>query len=247
MSVTLLLLAGFFLPLFPASMVLNRRLAGLHSPVRRALLLILWPQAGVLLITLAATPVPDWLILWALASALLYAYRAVALRDLELWIGFLATSAWALLWLSAAPAGLRHLEALGLSLPLALLTLVGGELAAMVGAVDTRLSLGLASAAPRYAGVLALGVLASIATPVTPGFFTLVAILSARPLGAAVLIAALVWLLWTWSGARLLQGLLVGPARGERIADLSTTAAWIYGLALALLGAGGIAIAERLL
>ena len=247
MSLVLFLVAGLFLPLFPASIVFNRGLARPNGPGRRALLLILWPQLGVLLITLAPAPVPDWLAAWALATAFLYAFRAVALRDLGLWIGFLATSAWALLWLSDSTRALRHLEALGLSLPLVLLTLLGGRLETLLGAVSTRLSPGLAASAPRYGGVLVLGVLASIATPVAPGFFTLVATIAARPLGASAVVITLVWLLWTWSGARLIQGLVVGPGSGERVPDLSSSAAWAYGMALAGLGLGGIAMAEVVL
>ena len=247
MSLLLFLVAGLFLPLFPASIVFNRGLATLNGPGRRALLLILWPQLGVLLITLAGAPIPGWLAVWALATAFLYAYRAIALGDLGLWIGFLATSAWALLWLSDSTPALRHLEALGLSLPLALLTLLGGRLEALLGAVSTRLRPGLASAAPRYASILVLGVLASIATPIAPGFFALTATIAAQPLGAPAVAIALVWLFWTWSGARLIQGLVVGPGSGERISDLSRSAAWAYGMALVALGLGGIALAEVLL
>jgi len=247
MSHVLLLLAGLFLPLFPASLVLNQVLARLGHPGQRALLLILWPQLGVLLLTQARTAVPDWLAAWALASALLYAYRSVAVRDLGLWIGFLATSAWALLWLSDSSAALRHLEALGLSAPLVLLTRLDSQLEALFGAVSTRLKLGLASVAPRYAAVLVLGVLASIATPVAPGFFSLVGIIAAQPPGVPAVTVALVWLLWTWSGARLIQGLVVGPGGGARIADLSRTAAWAYASVLAVLGLAGIVLSEVLL
>jgi hypothetical protein len=94
-----------------------------------------------------------------------------------------------------------------------------------------------------------LGVLASIATPLSPGFFTLVAILVDQAPGAPALAvgAALVWLLWTWSGARLIQGLVVGPGGQDRVADLSLPMAWAYGLALTTLGLGGIALAGALL
>jgi hypothetical protein len=247
MSLVLLLLAGLFLPLFPASLVFNRVLARQGHPSRRALFLVLWPQLGVLLLTQARTSVPDWLAAWGLVTALFYAYRATALRDLGHWIGFLATSAWALLWLSDSSPAIRHVEALGLSAPLVLLTLIGGKLEALVGAVSTRMNLGLASVAPRYAAVLVVGVLASVATPLAPGFFSLVGTIAAQPPGAAAVAIALVWLLWTWSGARLIQGLVVGPGGGARVADLSLTAAWAYAAALTLLGLAGIALSEVLL
>jgi hypothetical protein len=37
----------------------------------------------------------------------------------------------------------------------------------------------------------------------------------------------LVWLLWSWAGARLLQGLIVGPKRNA-VADLSAATLWLY-------------------
>ena len=44
----------------------------------------------------------------------------------------------------------------------------------------------------------------------------------------------LVWLLWSWAGARLLQGLIVGPQRTE-IADLTHPELWLYISALVVL------------
>lgn len=60
----------------------------------------------------------------------------------------------------------------------------------------------------------------------------------AVPLTALAL--AGIWLLWTWAGARLLAGLVVGPAGGGGAADLSLPAAWAYAAALAGLAGAGI-------
>jgi len=97
MEIIKLLAAGFFLPLFPLGMMFNllfqrTRFAGL-----RAIMLLLWPLPGVWLVT-SATHIPDWLLLWALFSAVLYGFRAVVVKEFGVWIGFLATSAWALGW-----------------------------------------------------------------------------------------------------------------------------------------------------
>jgi hypothetical protein len=49
-----------------------------------------------------------------------------------------------------------------------------------------------------------------------------------------------VWLLWSWAGAWLLQGLIIGIPGEPRPADLRTGATWVYMLALATLIAAGI-------
>ena len=51
---------------------------------------------------------------------------------------------------------------------------------------------------------------------------------------------AFVWLFWTWTGARLLQGLVAGDAGDQQTADLAQSAAWAYALILFLLVAAGI-------
>jgi NADH:ubiquinone oxidoreductase subunit 4 (subunit M) len=212
----------------------------LRNPWVRALLLLLWPQVGVLLLAQASEPAPAWFVTWALISAGLYAYRAIALREVGLWIGFVATSAWALLWVGVAEPASLHLQALSFSLPLALLSLLTGFLERRCGAAHTALGGGLAVAAPRFAALFVVAVLAAAATPVFPGFFTLLASVLDQvgsPLTALALVAT--WLLWTWSGALLLQGMVVGAPRDTAIEDLSITATWTYAagfVALALVG-----------
>jgi NADH:ubiquinone oxidoreductase subunit 4 (subunit M) len=241
MDLSLYLLAALFLPLFPLSMAFNQGFARLRQPWLRALLLLFWPQIGVWLITQAEGPIPGWFTAWALSSAVLYAYRALALGEVGLWLGFVSISAWALLWVGAAEPELRHLQALGFSLPLALMSLLTGSLEGRLGAAHTALGGGLAASAPRFAGLFVVAVLAAVATPIFPGFFTLLATVlgqvAAAPTRALVLV--LVWLLWTWSGARLLHGIVVGPPREARVEDMTTTATWGYAagfVALALVG-----------
>src|SRR6056297_1129777 len=178
------LLAGLFLPLFPASLVFNAVLRRMPYPWLRMVMLLVWPQIGLMLVSAMAPPPPDWVVPWALLTSALYALRALTLRDVGLWTGFLATSLWALLWLvvggdgwAMAPA----LHALGLSLPLMLLCLLGGGLERRFGAARTGLPGGLAQSLPRYAGVLVVVVLAATATPLFPAFFTMLGLI----LGAA--------------------------------------------------------------
>jgi NADH:ubiquinone oxidoreductase subunit 4 (subunit M) len=241
MSLSLYLLAGLFLPLFPLSMVFNQGLGRLRQPWLRALLMLLWPQIGVWIITQTEAPVPDWLVVWALLTAAFYAYRALVLREVGLWTGFVATSAWALLWAGATEPGHLHLQALGFSLPLALMSLLTGALEARFGAAHTSLGGGLGTSAPRLAALFVVAVLAAVATPVFPGFFTLLASILAQVAAAptTALALVLVWLLWTWSGVRLLHGIVVGPPRDARVQDITTTATWGYAagfVALALVG-----------
>lgn len=245
MSTFSYLLAGLFLPLFPMSLVFNALLRRLpHAWLRMALLLV-WPQIGLMLVLAMEEPPPDWLLHWALLTSALYALRALPLEDVGLWSGFLATSLWALLWLVVAGGGWSipaPLHALGLSLPLVLLCLLGAGLEQRFGAARSGLPGGLAQSMPRYAGVLVMVVLAVTATPLFPPFFTVLGlVVGAAP---AVPLAAMalggIWLLWSWAGARLLAGLVVGPAGGDGVADLSPLAAWGYVGVLAALVGGGI-------
>ena len=72
MSFILLLIAGFFLPLFPLSMVFNTLLDKVKHPVARILLILIWPQIGVLLLFAAHLPLESgFLVVWALFSAVL--------------------------------------------------------------------------------------------------------------------------------------------------------------------------------
>jgi hypothetical protein len=99
---------------------------------------------------------------------------------------------------------------------------------------------------------LVLGVLAAVGTPPVPGFFTLLATtIHALPVSPGVaLVTVTVWLLWTWSGIRILQGLVVGPACADSGPDLGSdlrvTAARLLGLAFAVLVLAGIGISGEL-
>ena len=241
MSLSLYFFAALFLPLFPLSMAFNQGFARLRRPWLRVLLVLLWPQIGGLIISQANGPVPGWIAGWALLTAALYAYRAIALREVGLWIGFVATSAWALLWIGVAEPDLLYLRALSFSLPLALMCLLTGFMESRLGAAHTSLGGGLAASAPRFAALFAIAILAAVATPIFPGFFTLLATVLGQALAApaTALIVVLVWLLWTWSGARLLHGIVVGEPREVGVEDMTTTATWVYAagfVALALMG-----------
>lgn len=245
MSMLTILLAGLFLPLFPLSMGFNLVLGHSRHVVLRALLLLLWPQLGLLLIFILDAPVPDWTVPLALLTSGLYALRALALRDVGQWSGFLATSAWALLWIplhGGTDDILLHLYALGFSAPLFLLTLLGAGLERRFGAAYTGLYGGLAHSLPRFAAILVFVVLAIIATPLFPAFFIMLATImqSIAGMPAVALGVAGVWLLWSWAGARLLQGLIVGPSSEHEVTDLNLPVTWGYTLALLLLVSAGI-------
>ena len=49
-----------------------------------------------------------------------------------------------------------------------------------------------------------------------------------------------IWLLWSWAGARLLQGLVVWPGNPQDSPDLSLAATWLYALVLVALVVGGV-------
>lgn len=242
MSQMLVFLAGLFLPLFPLSMLFNALFARVRHPVLRAILLLAWPQIGLALISTANPAMPDWIVPWALFTSALYGLRALMLREVGMWLGFLATSAWAVLWipvLGGTSAPLVQLYALGFSAPFVLLALLSAGLERRFGAAYTGLYGGLAQSLPRFSGVLVMVVLAAIATPLFPAFFAMLAsILVATPASAVALVG--IWLLWSWAGARLLQGLVVGPANPQDSPDLSLAATWLYAVVLVALVFGGV-------
>jgi len=249
------LLAAVFLPLFPLSAVFTAVYQRLGHPALRAALLLAWPQIGLALVPAAGGPAPDWLAALALATSALYAFRAIALRELGQWTAFLAVSLWPLLWLigpGAAEAGSGHLHALGMSVPLALLALLTGGLEQRFGAAYTGLYAGLAQTVPRLAGVLVVAMLASAALPLFPAFFTMLALVvsSTQAAPAASLVLLAIWLLWSWAAARMVQGLVIGPADPDtpeyRFADLGRGPAWAYAAALAALAVGGLILSGGL-
>ncbi len=167
-----LLLIGLFLPLFPLSIGVNALLARMPNAWARAAMLLLWPQIGVFLVAEHIGDLPDWIKFWGLATAGLYAFRMLAMREVNLWIGFLATSSWALLWTPAFKGlSLAELEvlALGFGLPLAIMAVMAGEIAKRFGAAYMGLYGGLAVAVPRLTGVLVTSLFRRDRDPGFPG------------------------------------------------------------------------------
>ncbi|MEF8793805.1 hypothetical protein [Thiohalorhabdus sp.] len=253
MAMATYLLAAVFLPLFPFSAVFNALFAGAQHSLLRFGLLLAWPQIGLALLQTAPGPRPDWLPPLALATAALYAFRGLAARELGQWTAYLATSLWALLWL-AGPGGLAGVatqwHALGMSGPLALLALLGGGLERRFGGVYTGLYIGLGQSLPRLSGVFVTTAMASVALPLFPAFFTMLALLmTGAPAVSLALLAT--WLLWSWASARLVQGLVVGSADPDaaayRVSDLSSLTAWAYAAALIALTVGGVFLSGDLL
>ena len=241
----IILLASFFLPLFPMSMVFNAILDGIKHTWLRSLLFIAWPLCGLFIVLNSELILPDWLLPLALFTSALYSLRMLTLREVNQWSGFLATSLWSLLWLPMlqdTPAQLLYSYAISMSVPLVLLVLLSAGLEQRYGAAYTGLYGGLARTIPRFAGVLVIVVVAAIATPLFPTFFIMlnmvVKTISASPYAAMVLL--LIWLLWSWAGARLIQGLIVGRAGNGKIADLESTAIGFYSTVLLALIVAGI-------
>lgn len=239
------LVAALFLPLFPFSMLFNRLYARVGNPRLRMALLFAWPQAGLLMLAALPGPPPAWAIHWAVLTACLYAFRAVALRDLNLWIAHVATSTWALLWAMAlfAPGdGPLFLQAAALSAPFILLAWLAARIEALCGAAYAGACGGLAQTAPRLSALLLLALLAAVGTPLFPAFFALLAtIVQTLPVlpGAAVIVPV-VWLLWAWAGAQMMRGLAVGPAAVEPKPDLDLVAIVPSGILLAVLAVVGV-------
>lgn len=246
-----LLAAALFLPLFPLSMLFSILFDGLRHVVLRSVVLIAWPQIGVWLIHGASDPAPSWMLMMALVTSLLYGFRALVLRELVHWISFLAVSSWTLLWIVSDELHQYHslaFLALGCSLPLVILTVLGVHLEKRFGASYAGLYNGLGHTMPRFSGVLVFTVLAVVATPVFPGFVVMmVAFLETTHVTLiGTIILCLIWMVWAWAGARLIQGFVIGKSETEEVEDLPASLVWIYVALLVGLAVYGLNMMEVL-
>ena len=243
------LVIALFLPLFPFSAIFVLAYKKLPGIWLKSLMLLVWPQVGLLAMGTDMS-FPDWLPLWALLTSLLYAFRSLVLRDVNLWIGYIAVSCWALMWMVLPSHSLQQLQLtlLGFSLPFALMLLRGGELHQRFGAAYCGLHGGIVKMLPRLSTLFVFGVLAVIATPVFPGFFAMLIVLFEQvvvsPLNALLLIV--IWFFWTWSGMRLIQQLVAGEPVQSQFEDVSSARAMGYGVFLLLLALLGIRAAGGL-
>lgn len=240
MELISILLAALFLPLFPFSMVFTGLVRLVRVPVLRFALLLLWPQIGIWLI--APVQLPQAVIIWALASAALYAIRLLTVRELSLWAAFLACSVWALMWTLLAigePPRNLSLYALWFSLPAAMLVLLAGSLTRRFGAAYSGLTAGLMGSMPRLSGALVVTVLAAIATPPFPSFFALLRIAQENAFGVAIA-ALVIWLVWSWAGARLMLGFIAGPTIHDGVTDLARVKLLLYAGVLAAFSVAGL-------
>jgi hypothetical protein len=250
MAIWTYLLIGLFLPLFPLSMVFNLLFARAASPPVRAALLLAWPLAGLALLQSPGADVPEPVLIWALATSALYAVRLLAIRDLGTWTGFLATSVWALLWIPAREGfELKDiaLDALGFSAPLALLVLFMALLNRRFGGAYAGVRDGMATSLPRLSVALIICLLAAVATPPFPGFFTLLsALIQASPVNMVGMLV--VWLLWSWAAARMIQGFVVGtPAQECNVQDIGLPLIWGLAMLFMTLLLAGVLLAGDLL
>lgn len=246
------LIAAVFLPLFPLGMIFNAIFQRLPMAWARVLLLLLWPLPGLWILHNTTAQIPDGLLYWALFSALLYGFRAVVVREVGMWTGFLATSAWALSWIALAEGIVMEsgvLQVLSFSLPLALVVILVAEIERRYESAYGGVVSGLAQAHPRLSGIMVLAMLAAIGSPLFPAFFTMLSTIThvITPLPAIALGLVFVWLLWSWSGVRLLQELLVGPALKAQHKDISQGHTVVYGSMLLALIPGGLYLSEVLL
>ena len=247
-----LLLAGFFLPLFPMSIVFNYVFQRASSAWLRVFIILVWPLPGLWLIENSATELVDTYVYWAMFTAVLYGFRTVVVKELSVWTGFIATSAWSLLWVAeylGATVNDLVMHAFAYSVPLVLLALIVARLERQYESAYVGVVTGLAQEQPRMAGIVVVVILAVIGSPVFPSFFSLLSNINnvVMLLPSVAVAIALVWLLWSWSGVRLLQELIVGDPAVFRHDDIGFGPTILFGLSLILLVGGGLYMVEVLL
>ena len=235
MDIVLLVLTALFLPLFPFSMLMNLLFTHLQHPLLRIAMIITWPLVGLALVDEFELSFDEGLsgvvLVWSVLTAALYALRMLALRELNIWVAFLATSLWSTLWIPVIEGdAMQHIlyDAAGFSAPLIVIILVASLLSQRYGAAYAGIYNGIAIPMPRLASVLVISVLAGVGTPLFPAFFSMLSILMVTPPVIALALLT-IWLLWSWAGVRILQGFIVGESvHIEPRPDIS------MGLALAL-------------
>ena len=249
MSSMSLWIAVIFLPLFPASLVFNIAKAWIPNRWVRAAVILIWPQIGVALLGPLPIALPKELLWLAVGTSFLYALRMLAMRDVSRWIGFLATSTWSLLWLAATLDGIDaqqlHLFALWFSVPLAMLSVFVGNLKESFGAAFTGLNMALSTSLPRLSGLLVIGVLGAIATPIFPGFFVMLNLLGRSSVEFSLMMVA-IWFVWSWAAAQMIQGLIVGTREPDDVVDLSLAGTWLSATVFASLIVVGLFMTEVL-
>lgn len=246
------LLIGIFLPLFPLSMIFNLVYQRANAAWMRVILLLVWPTAGIWLLTTIPSDIPDWLYIWALLTAILYAFRSVVIKEISVWAGFIATSAWSLVWLlfvEGARIDDLMMHVMAFSVPFVLLATLVARLEQQYESAYAGVVTGLAQVQPRMTGILVVVMLAAIGTPLFPSFFSMLVNINTNitELPPVALGVALVWLLWSWSGIRLLQELLVGTPTIRQHDDIGPSLTLFYCILFVLLVVAGVFMSEVLL
>lgn len=239
------IIAAVFLPLFPLGMLFNSLFQMSNNIWLRLSIILFWPLPGVWLLQSDHLVVPSWLVYWALFSALLYAFRAVVIKDFRIWVGFLATSAWSLCWV-APFIGYKPNElwfhVLAFCFPFLILVLLISELEKRYQSAYVSVIGGLAHSQPKLAALFVFALLAAIASPLFPSFFFMLGsithALSSTPAVALALVA--VWFLWSWSGINLLQQLLVGSKSPVEHKDIGQAGVAGFSVSLLVLVVGGL-------
>ena len=247
-----LLLAGFFLPLFPMSIVFNFVFQRASSAVLRVFIIVVWPLPGLWLIENSSTELVDIYVYWALFTSVLYGFRTVVVKELSVWTGFIATSAWSLLWVAeylGAKVDDLIMHTFAYSIPLVLLALIVARLERQYESAYVGVVTGLAQEQPRTTGLIVVVILAVIGSPLFPSFFSLLSNINnvVMVMPSIALAIVLVWLLWSWSGVRLLQELVVGDPAVFQHDDISCGQTMLFCFSFVLLVAGGLYMAEVLL
>lgn len=266
MALTLLLLAGLFLPLYPLSALPNALLQGqLNADVGKGSdrrpstgfkipLLLIFPVIGVGLATLAtriADPDPALLALfgvWGGITSVLYAFRLLSAKDGEIWISHLFSSALALIWIGIAYGVDPLLPAIALSVSLLPLVFMLDQLTRRFGIARSGLYPGLCCRMPWFSHLFVLAVLTAIAVPFSPSFFAIAALAFGGVAADEVVVLVpicLSWLLWSWAGVNLLTGVVWGIPRDDlAYRDLDPRHAFGVGGGMIALGVFGILLVE---
>jgi len=214
MDVTVLALLhalGVLFPTFPLSLPASFLLQKFRK--LRGIILITMPLVGFFLYALVGKPtMPDWTLIVGMFSSVLYAFKSISVKSVNRWMVYHYVSVLSLIWVFLSRAEINLVFIMGIVLPFIMLNMVLNYLETRFGSTHTNVIQGIGSASPLISLFLTLSILFSVALPTAPLFFNVIA--ASLLLNSHEFVAlGTVWLLWGWSGVKLLTRVITGKPK----------------------------------
>lgn len=200
-------------PIFPVTALYVYLLK--NFPRSRVYLLILLPVVAFLTFEVfEGAEVFPYIAYFSIATSLLYAFKSLSVKSLELWLAYNYVAVISLQWVIMESVGINPLLLFGSVLPVVSLHLIVRFLELTYGGAHFLVLRGLGPALPKTSLLLSVSlVTCSAVSPVTLFVVHLTGLLSPDPITQTLLL--LNWFLWGWSAIRVVSGFLFGEPRED--------------------------------